>query len=96
MPTLFIQINNSICNCGIHSCVGTKVKLYTSTRQIILRIKSSGAAGEKAMNGFCLGINPRDIANLIGFVRTREPLDVSYYNNNKMIYIWYSFLLVLS
>lgn len=88
MYTQFIQINSSICNCRIHACRGTTVKLYIyiSTRQIILRIKSSDAAGEKAMNGFCLGINPSDIANLVGYVRTGEPLDVSYYNNNKMIY----------
>jgi len=42
-------------------------------------------AGEESVNGFCLGINPSDIANLVGFVITREPLDVSYYNNNKII-----------
>ncbi|KAL9319911.1 hypothetical protein ACSQ67_011750 [Phaseolus vulgaris] len=32
-------------------------------------------AGEESVNGFCLGINPSDIANLVGFVITREPLD---------------------
>jgi len=42
------------------------------------------AGGEECVNGFCLGINPSDITNLVGFVR--ETLDVSYYNNNKIIY----------
>jgi len=65
--------------------MGRKVKIYIYQTNC-LKDEELHVEGEESVNGFCLGSNPSDTANLVGFVITREALDVSYYNNNKIIY----------